>query len=96
MAGNCVAATLPELDRQILLKENQVNVLLGRLPGPVVRTSTLLEQAVPPDIPAGLPSALLERRPDVREAEQNVRAANAAIGATDPGAILVDVPAAAG
>lgn len=75
-----VAASIPELERQIVLKENQINVLLGRNPGPVSRNATLLEQVEPPEIPAGLPSALLERRPDIRQAEQNLRAANAQIG----------------
>ncbi len=74
------AATVPELARQITLKENQINVLLGRNPGPVPRTATLLQEKTPPEVPAGLPSSLLERRPDVREAEQNLRAANAVIG----------------
>ncbi len=74
------AASIPELQRQILLKENQINVLMGRNPGPVPHTTTLAEQTLPPDVPAGLPSALLERRPDIREAEQNLRAANAQIG----------------
>jgi outer membrane protein, multidrug efflux system len=74
------AATIPDLERQIVLKENQINVLLGRNPGPVERNATLLEQASPPEIPAGLPSALLERRPDIRQAEQNLRTANAQIG----------------
>jgi multidrug efflux system outer membrane protein len=74
------AATIPDLERQIVLKENQINVLLGRNPGPVERNATLLEQTSPPDIPAGLPSELLERRPDIRQAEQNLRAANAQIG----------------
>lgn len=78
-----VAATIPDLERQIVLKENQINVLLGRNPGPIQRNSTLLEQASPPEIPAGLPSALLERRPDLREAEQNLRAANARIGVAE-------------
>jgi len=77
-----VAADIPELERQIVLKENQINVLLGRNPGPIERSATLLEQAGPPEIPAGLPSALLERRPDIRQAEQNLRAANAQIGVT--------------
>jgi multidrug efflux system outer membrane protein len=76
-----VAATIPSLERDILLKENQINVLLGRNPGPIARSSSLLKQTTPPDVPAGLPSALLERRPDVREAEQRVRSANAQVGA---------------
>ena len=80
LALSSVAATIPEIERQIALKENEINSLLGRNPGPIVRTSTLLAQEMPVEIPAGLPSSLLERRPDVREAEQQVRAANAAIG----------------
>lgn len=78
-----VAANVPDIERQIVLKENQINVLLGRNPAPVGRSSTLLEQASPPQIPAGLPSALLERRPDIRRAEQNLRAANAQIGVAE-------------
>ncbi len=75
-----VAANIPEVERQITLKENQINVLLGRNPGPVERNSSLLQQNIPPEVPSGLPSALLERRPDIRQAEQNLRAANAQIG----------------
>jgi outer membrane protein, multidrug efflux system len=74
------AATVPNLERQVLLTENQLNVLLGRNPGPVPRSRTLLQQMLPPQVPAGLPSALLERRPDIREAEQNLRSANAQVG----------------
>ena len=74
------AANIPELERQIVLKENQINVLLGRNPGPVERTAELLDEALPVDIPAGLPSTLLERRPDIRQAEENLRAANAQVG----------------
>jgi outer membrane protein, multidrug efflux system len=55
-------------------------VLLGRNPGPVARHVALLQETLPPEIPAGLPSALLERRPDIRLAEQNLRAANARVG----------------
>jgi multidrug efflux system outer membrane protein len=76
------AAQVPELERQIAIKENQVSVLIGRSPGPIIRGARLSDQPVPPDIPAGLPSQLLERRPDIREAEENVRAANAGIGVT--------------
>jgi multidrug efflux system outer membrane protein len=76
------AANIPELERQIGLKENQINVLLGRNPAPVERTAGLLDESMPVDIPAGLPSTLLERRPDIREAEETLRAANAQVGVT--------------
>jgi len=75
-----VSASIPEIERQIALKENEINTLLGRNPGPVPRTSTLLAQGLPLEIPVGLPSALLERRPDIRMTEEQVRAANAEIG----------------
>jgi len=74
------SAQVPEVQRQIALKENQINVLLGRNPGPVGRNVTMLQQVMPPEVPAGLPSALLERRPDILAAEQNLRSANALIG----------------
>lgn len=80
LALRTVTATIPEIERLISLKENEINTLLGRNPGPVPRTSTLLAQDMPVEIPVGLPSTLLERRPDVRAAEQLVRAANAEIG----------------
>jgi multidrug efflux system outer membrane protein len=80
LALRTVTATVPEIERQIALNENAINTLLGRNPGPVPRTSTLLAQQMPVEIPAGLPSSLLERRPDVRAAEQQVRVANAEIG----------------
>jgi multidrug efflux system outer membrane protein len=75
-----IAARVPEVERQIAIKENQINVLLGRNPGPVARNTTLLQQSMPPEVPAGLPSALLERRPDIRAAEQSLRSANAQVG----------------
>ncbi len=75
-----VAAMVPEIERQIVLKENQINVLVGRNPGPIERGAALLEQRLPPHVPAGLPSTLMERRPDIREAEHKLRAANAQIG----------------
>ncbi len=80
LALRTVTATVPEIQRQIALKENEINTLLGRNPGPIARTSTLLAQEMPVEIPVGLPSSLLERRPDVRAVEEQVRAANAEIG----------------
>jgi multidrug efflux system outer membrane protein len=80
LALRTVRATVPEIERQIALNENAINTLLGRNPGPVPRTSTLLAQQMPIEIPVGLPSSLLERRPDVRAAEQQVRVANAEVG----------------
>jgi len=74
------AASIPDLERQIAFKENEIGVLLGSLPGPIARKGTLLEQTLPPEVPAGVPSTLLERRPDLLVAEQQVRAANAQIG----------------
>ena len=74
------SATVSELERQIMLKENQISVLLGQNPGPILNRSTLLDQPLPPDVPVGLPSELLERRPDVLAAEQQVRVANAEVG----------------
>lgn len=75
-----VAATIPEIKRQIAVKENALCVLLGRNPGPIVRGAPLLEQSFPVEIPVGIPSDLLQRRPDIRRAEQNVVSANAGIG----------------
>jgi multidrug efflux system outer membrane protein len=74
------AASIPELEREIAIKENQISVLLGNNPNPVPHTAKLLDQIVPPNIPAGLPSTLLERRPDILEAEEQMRSANAQIG----------------
>ena len=74
------AAQIPELERRIALKENEINLLLGNSPGAIQRDAKLAGQTLPPEVPAGLPSTLLERRPDVLQAEQAVRAANAQIG----------------
>jgi multidrug efflux system outer membrane protein len=76
------AARIPEIERQIALREFQLCVLLGRTPGPVARPGSPPAEGLLPDVPAGLPSSLLERRPDVLEAEENARAANAGIGVT--------------
>jgi outer membrane protein, multidrug efflux system len=72
--------TIPNVERQIRQDENLINVLLGRNPGSVDRGRKLTEQPHPPSIPSGLPSALLERRPDIQQAEQQLIAANAEIG----------------
>jgi multidrug efflux system outer membrane protein len=74
------AAQIPDLERQLEQQENSLSILLGNNPGAIPRGLQLTEQPHPPDVPAGLPSALLERRPDIREAEQKLIAANAQIG----------------
>jgi outer membrane protein, multidrug efflux system len=74
------AASIPEIERQIVVLENAISVLAGRPPAAIVRGRTLEEQHVPPSIPVGVPAALLERRPDVVEAERLLIAANADIG----------------
>jgi multidrug efflux system outer membrane protein len=73
--------TIPDLERQIRQQENLLSILLGENPGSIPRGRALTEQPVPDSVPAGLPSELLERRPDVREAEANMVVANAQIGA---------------
>jgi len=72
-------AAIPVILDQISSTENQLCLLLGRIPGPIQRSGSF-EAMMPPRVPAGLPSSLLERRPDVREAEQLLRSANAQIG----------------
>ncbi|HEY4745116.1 MAG TPA: efflux transporter outer membrane subunit [Desulfuromonadaceae bacterium] len=74
------AATIPQIESQILQLENALSILLGRNPGPIARGKAVYELAFPA-VPAGLPSQLLERRPDLAQAEQNLVAANAQIGA---------------
>jgi outer membrane protein, multidrug efflux system len=76
------AARIPEVERQIAQTENQLCVLLGRAPGPIERESPLSRIYAVPEVPPGLPSALLERRPDVLAAEYAVQQANAGIGVT--------------
>jgi len=79
-ARNQVAAQVPEIERQIEATENQLNFLLGRNPASIPRGLDLASQPMPPDVPAGMPSTLLQRRPDVRQAEQNLISANALVG----------------
>ena len=73
-------AQVPELERQIAQEENAINILLGNYPNGIPRGLALVEQELPPEVPPGLPSSLIERRPDIREAEQILIAANAEIG----------------
>jgi multidrug efflux system outer membrane protein len=72
--------TIPDLERQIQRQENLISILLGKNPGTIARGRQITKQPDPLSVPAGLPSALLERRPDIREAEENLIAANALIG----------------
>ncbi|HEV7516382.1 MAG TPA: efflux transporter outer membrane subunit [Thermoanaerobaculia bacterium] len=74
------AANIPDLERQIVAQENRLAFLLGRNPGPIPRGAVLNDQFLPPDIPPGLPSDLLKRRPDIQEAEQLLIGANAEVG----------------
>jgi outer membrane protein, multidrug efflux system len=74
------SAQIPDLERRIEQQENQINVFLGRNPGAVTRGRALTEQPQPPEVPAGLPSSLLARRPDILQAEEQLIAQNALIG----------------
>ena len=73
-----VAAQIPEIERAIVARENEINLLVGRNPQPIWRDGP--STPLPPEIPPGLPSQLLERRPDVRQAEQFLVSANAGVG----------------
>ena len=74
------AAAVPRYRRAVIQTENALNVLLGRNPGAILSASDISSQSVPAEIPSGLPSSLLQRRPDIREAEQLLIAQNAQIG----------------
>src|SRR5246127_227317 len=74
------AAAIPDLERRIEQQENLISILLGKNPAPVTRGKSLVENAIPPTVPAGLPSSLLGRRPDIQSSEQQLVAANARIG----------------
>jgi multidrug efflux system outer membrane protein len=73
-------ATVPQLESSIVAKENQISILLGKAPGHIARGKPMYEQVVVPTVPAGLPSTLLQRRPDVRQVEQQLVSANARVG----------------
>jgi len=75
------AAVIPDLERRIAIQENLLNYLMGRNPASIPRGAVLTDQYQPPTVPAGIPAALLERRPDVMSAEQLLVSANADIGA---------------
>ena len=74
------ASAIPELEQQVAIVENALSLLLGRGPGAIARGALIAQEASPPAIPPGLPASLLERRPDVAQAEQLLVAANADIG----------------
>jgi multidrug efflux system outer membrane protein len=74
------AARAAEFERQMVQKENQISVLLGRNPQAISRGRSLTEQVLPPEVPPGLPSELLQRRPDLVQVEQDLHAATARIG----------------
>jgi outer membrane protein, multidrug efflux system len=74
------AQQIPDLERQIQQEENAISNLLGENPGPIARGLKLTDEPFPSAVPVGLPSELLDRRPDIREAEANLMSANANIG----------------
>ncbi|QJE95690.1 efflux transporter outer membrane subunit [Luteolibacter luteus] len=75
------AATIPDIERLIAQKENQLSILTGRAPGPIHPRGKLDDNVVSRAVPAGLPSSMIRRRPDIRQSEQLLRAANAEVGA---------------
>lgn len=74
------AGAIPDLERRIEQQENLISILLGKNPGPVTRGRTLVDNPISPTVPAGLTSSLLDRRPDIQAAEQQLVAGNARIG----------------
>jgi len=77
------AASLAALARERVQVANLLSILIGRNPGPILRGATLADQTLPPAVPAGLPSELLERRPDLKAAEQTLAAQTARIGVAE-------------
>ncbi len=73
-------ARIPDLERQIAQEEDAISILLGNYPEDIAHGTPLVEQTLPPEVPGGVPSSIIERRPDIREAEQILIAANADIG----------------
>jgi outer membrane protein, multidrug efflux system len=74
------AAAIPDFERQIEQQENSLSILLGRNPGPIIRGASEMNWPEPEQVPAGIPSQLLERRPDIQQAEATLVAANANVG----------------
>ena len=74
------AAAIPDFERQIEQQENSLSILLGRNPGPIIREASETNWPEPEQVPAGIPSQLLERRPDIQQAEATLVAANADVG----------------
>jgi outer membrane protein, multidrug efflux system len=74
------AAAIPDFERQIEQQENSIGILLGRNPGPILRGASEMNWPQPEQLPAGIPSQLLERRPDIQQAEAQLMAANANVG----------------